>query len=80
MANSSSTKTFAIEGMHCASCVRLLEKALSKIPGVEKATVNLATEKASVNYDSQKDSDTLLENAVASVGYKALINKKVGDN
>ena len=79
MANSSSTKTFAIEGMHCASCVRLLEKALSKIPGVEKATVNLATEKASVNYDSQKVSDTLLENAVASVGYKALINKKVGD-
>src|SRR3989344_5479697 len=76
MANSSSTKTFAIEGMHCASCVRLLEKALSKIPGVEKATVNLATEKASVNYDSQKVSDTLLENAVASVGYKALINKK----
>ena len=62
--------------MHCASCVRLLEKALSKIPGVEKATVNLATEKASVNYDSQKVSDTLLENAVASVGYKALINKK----
>lgn len=37
-----------VEGMTCASCVRRVEKALGRVPGVEGATVNLATEKAKV--------------------------------
>ena len=37
-----------IGGMTCASCVSRVEKALGKIPGVEAATVNLATEQARV--------------------------------
>jgi len=40
--------TLDIEGMTCASCVARLEKALLKVPGVAAATVNLATEKATV--------------------------------
>jgi len=40
-----------IEGMTCASCVRRVEKALAKVPGVHEASVNLATEKARVVYD-----------------------------
>lgn len=38
-----------IEGMTCASCVARVEKALAKVPGVSSATVNLATERATVN-------------------------------
>ena len=38
-----------IEGMTCASCVRRVEQALQKVPGVTQATVNFATEKASVD-------------------------------
>ncbi|HEY0136840.1 MAG TPA: heavy metal-associated domain-containing protein, partial [Nannocystis sp.] len=38
-----------IEGMTCASCVSRVEKALAKVPGVERASVNLATESASVS-------------------------------
>ncbi|MCL4366493.1 heavy metal translocating P-type ATPase [Patescibacteria group bacterium] len=62
-------KTFPIKGMHCASCVRVIEKALSRVEGVSAATVNLAMEKASVEYDSDKVTDQNLASAIASVGY-----------
>ncbi len=70
-------KTFSIQGMHCASCVRVLERALKKIEGVSDANVNLATEKATVTYDSKIVTDQQLASAVANVGYKALINEEV---
>src|SRR3546814_6742966 len=38
----------AVEGMTCASCVRRVENAVAKVPGVVSASVNLATERASV--------------------------------
>ena len=44
----SSTLTLSIEGMTCASCVARVEKAIAKVPGVEQAAVNLATEAATV--------------------------------
>ena len=40
----------AIGGMTCASCVARVEKAITKVPGVVSAEINLATEKASVSY------------------------------
>ena len=40
--------TLLVEGMTCASCVMRVEKALKKVPGVASASVNLATEKATV--------------------------------
>lgn len=66
-------KTFPIKGMHCASCVRILERTLKNLDGVEDAVVNLATEKATVTYDNSKVKDEMLEKAVSSVGYKAKI-------
>jgi len=66
-------KTFSIKGIHCASCVRILERALKKVDGVSDATVNLATEKATVTYDLQRATDKHLSSAVANVGYQALI-------
>ncbi|MDQ3541886.1 MAG: cation transporter, partial [Chloroflexota bacterium] len=40
--------SFPVEGMTCAACVRRVERALTKVDGVESASVNLATERASV--------------------------------
>ena len=60
-----------IEGMSCASCVARVEKALNAVPGVSKASVNLATEKAHVQVDPiLKDHSDLIK-AVEKAGYKA---------
>lgn len=64
-------KTFPVKGMHCASCVRVIEKSLSRVPGVSAASVNLALQQASVTYDEEKVTDQNLVSAVANVGYRA---------
>jgi P-type Cu+ transporter len=69
-----SKRTFPIQGIHCASCIRILEKSLSKIPGVQSATVNLATEKATVIFDDKLVTDNHLISAVANVGYHAILH------
>jgi P-type Cu+ transporter len=61
--------TLPIEGMTCASCVRRVERALTKIPGVEQANVNLATEQASVSFDPAVADLTQLRQAVEKAGY-----------
>src|SRR3990167_5250010 len=63
-------KTFSVKGMHCASCVQLIEKAVSKLDGVISCNVNLATEKATVAFDPKKVSDEKISSAVSGVGYK----------
>ncbi len=57
-----------IEGMTCASCVSRVEKALCKVPGVSGATVNLATEQATVHLQSALPVAVLLA-AVDKAGY-----------
>src|SRR4028119_2298973 len=60
-----------VEGMTCASCVGRVEKALLKVPGVESASVNLATEKAKVSLDPTEDPGfDELKTAVEKAGYK----------
>src|SRR5712692_8458943 len=59
-----------VTGMTCASCVRRVEKALAKVPGVHEATVNLATEKAKVVFDPSAVSLEQLSAAVEKAGYK----------
>ena len=70
-------KIFSIKGMHCASCVAMLERTLKQVDGVSQANVNLATEKAAVSYDPQKVTDKHLESAVANAGYQAIINEEL---
>lgn len=70
-------KTFSIKGMHCASCVMVLERSLKKVDGVLQATVNLATEKATVTYDPARVTDDKLSSAVSNVGYQALITEEI---
>ena len=57
-----------IEGMTCASCVSRVEKALCKVPGVTSATVNLATEQATVHLLNSLPVSALLT-AVDKAGY-----------
>ncbi len=65
-------KSYPIVGMHCASCVNVIEKSLTRTSGVKEATVNLATEKATVTYDPDICSEEQIESAVAGVGYKLI--------
>lgn len=58
----------AIAGMTCASCVGRVERALAAVPGVTSATVNLATERASVTGSAGVED---LVAAVARAGYEA---------
>ena len=58
-----------ITGMTCASCVRRVEKALGKVPGVRSANVNLATEKATVVLDRDQSELADLTAAVERAGY-----------
>ena len=65
------TKQFNIKGMHCASCVNVLERSLKKVPGVSVANVNLATEQATVSFDPNRCKEEDLSKAVEKVGYQA---------
>jgi heavy metal translocating P-type ATPase len=60
------TVDLAIEGMTCASCVARVERALSAVPGVASASVNLATERATVTGTADT---ALLQRAVEAAGY-----------
>ncbi len=61
--------TLAVEGMHCASCVTTIEKALSAVPGVSEASVNLGTARAEVR-GGRLDAGRLVA-AVRASGYEA---------
>lgn len=64
-------KEFAISGMHCAACVARIEKGLGKLPGVTSAVVNLASERAMVEYDSAQVSVSQLQEKVKKLGFEA---------
>ena len=64
--------SFAVTGMTCASCVAVIEKSLSKVDGVLKANVNLATEKLSVTYDPTRITQGGITATVERAGYGAV--------
>ena len=75
---SSQSVDMAIIGMTCASCAGRVERALLKVPGVQNASVNLATERAQVVLPEGNDHQVLLE-AVHKAGYEAqLIDESKG--
>ncbi|MBU0595853.1 copper ion binding protein, partial [Candidatus Bipolaricaulota bacterium] len=59
-----------IEGMHCASCSQAVERALQGVVGVVRASVNLLTERATVEHDGTVSASDLV-GAVAAAGFKA---------
>ncbi|CAK7030974.1 copper-translocating P-type ATPase [Tissierella sp. P1] len=64
-------KTLIVEGMTCAACSTRVEKVLNKLEGVVKATVNLSTNKATIEYPSGVIDEDILIKAVEKAGYKA---------
>jgi Cu+-exporting ATPase len=65
------SETMRIGGMTCAACSARVEKALRKLDGVESATVNLATEKATVVFDPRTVRLSGIKEAVTKAGYQA---------
>src|SRR3712207_7951800 len=58
-----------VSGMTCAACARRVEKALSRTDGVRAANVNLAAEKATVEYDPASVDTERLVGAIEDAGY-----------
>ena len=62
---------FKISGMSCAACSSRIEKSLNGMPGVYSATVNLAAEKATVEYNAHELSLIQIQDKVKKLGYEA---------
>jgi len=65
--------TLTLTGMHCASCSALIEKALGKVPGIARASVNLAMETGTVEFDPAVVGIDEIIKTVQSVGYGATV-------
>ncbi|EFH87550.1 heavy metal translocating P-type ATPase [Ktedonobacter racemifer] len=63
---------FSVEGMTCAACAMRIEKGLKKLPGVNEASVNLASEMASVAFNPQQVDFAQMAQKVDALGYKAI--------
>jgi P-type Cu+ transporter len=67
-----------ISGMHCASCVANIERAMQKEIGIKSANVNLASEKAYIEFEPSKISLTEIKEKIGSLGYKAEEEMEMG--
>jgi Cu+-exporting ATPase len=72
------TVTILVGGMTCAACAARVEKAIGKLEGIESASVNLATEKATVVYNPALIRVSAIKGAVEKAGYRALDFSKDG--
>ena len=62
-----------IKGMHCAACSSRIERVVGNLDGVSSCSVNLATEKAKIGYDSGVITISAITDAVAGLGFSAEI-------
>ncbi|WP_346848945.1 MULTISPECIES: heavy metal translocating P-type ATPase [unclassified Clostridium] len=69
-------KSFKIEGMTCSACANRVERAISKLEGVEKANVNFATETLTVDFNKENLNSHKIEEAVVKAGYGVKKNVK----
>ena len=67
---------FDITGMTCAACSARIEKGLNKMDGVVKANVNLALEKATVEYNGAVLNTTDIIKKVENLGYGAKVKRR----
>lgn len=63
-------ESYSVKGMTCASCALTIEKSVGKLAGMDKAAVNLATEKLTVSYDEGQLSYSDIDQAVTQAGYQ----------
>jgi Cu2+-exporting ATPase/Cu+-exporting ATPase len=69
-------QTFRVEGMHCASCAAMIERAFRKREGVQSAVVNYAAETALVSFDEQKVRPLDLAKAIAPMGFTLVLKRE----
>ncbi|MFW7385464.1 heavy metal translocating P-type ATPase [Vagococcus fluvialis] len=69
----SNQRVYNIEGMTCASCAQTVEKVVSKVPSVEEASVNLATEKLTVSFDENSANEEAVIKVVDDAGYQVVM-------
>lgn len=67
--------TIPIGGMTCAACASRIEKVLTKTEGVIKVTVNLASERANIEYNPRQTRVSVIKQSIEKAGYKALISE-----
>ena len=67
--------TIPVTGMTCATCAITIEKGLADTPGVEQASVNFASEKASIEYDPDKVDLAKLKDTISELGYGTATKK-----
>lgn len=68
-------QSYPLLGLHCAGCAAHATKALQEVPGVQSASVNLATATAFVVYDDTQASPEALRDAITAVGYELRIDE-----
>jgi len=66
-----------VTGMTCTTCAATIEKGLAQTPGVEKADVSFASEKASVEYDPSKVDLAEIAKTISELGYKVATRKSI---
>jgi Cu+-exporting ATPase len=66
-----------ITGMTCATCAATIQKGLGQMPGIKKAEVNLASEKASVEYDPGRVDLAKIKHEISRLGYEAATKKSI---
>ncbi|WEV60072.1 heavy metal translocating P-type ATPase [Streptococcaceae bacterium ESL0729] len=71
-------EVFNLEGMSCASCAQTIEKVVGKLKGVDSASVNLITERLTVEINPDLVTDADIIKAVDKAGYKAFSQKPKG--
>ena len=66
--------TFKVKGMHCASCVAMIEKTLKKLPGTKLADVNYANESLQIDFDDTLLTTQKIIESVDKLGYSLVMN------
>jgi len=71
--------TFAVKGMHCASCASIIKKKLEKLNGISSCDVNFGTEQAAVSFDATKVSIDQMNEEIDKLGY-SLVNDNISNH
>ncbi|MCL2392607.1 MAG: heavy metal translocating P-type ATPase, partial [Oscillospiraceae bacterium] len=69
--------TLSIKGMSCAACAQKVEKSIKKLDGIKDVSVNLATEKATVFFESNQTRLSVIQETIEKAGYTVVDVEKV---
>src|SRR3989344_5871780 len=74
----STTNTYKVKGMHCASCASIIERTVRKIDGVENISVNNGTENAKISFNTEKTSHEIFNQKLEPLGYSLVLQTAEG--